>query len=95
MIIAAQIGPTAQREDMKQETDRAEKCYTDTDCISKFNNRNKPKVNNQLPNTIEYFLSGPSYEHDKKKSAKITQQLQRDFEDVFNGIGCFYETFSL
>ena len=29
----------------------------------------------------------------KKKSAIITQQLQIDFEDVFNGIGCFDGTF--
>ena len=30
-----------------------------------------------------------------KKSAGITQQPQRDFEDVFNGTGCFEGTFSL
>ena len=30
-----------------------------------------------------------------KKSAEITQQQQRDFEDVFNRIGCFDGTFSL
>ena len=27
-------------------------------------------------------------------SAEITQQLQKDFEDVFNGTGCFDGTFS-
>ena len=42
-----------------------------------------------LYNTVAHFLPGPNYDSDKKKSAEITQQLQRDFEDVFNGIGCF------
>ena len=28
-------------------------------------------------------------------SAEITQQLQREFKDVFDGIGCFNGTFSL
>ena len=87
--------PTAQREDMKQEAERAEKCYTNTDGISKSSNKNKPMVNNQLSNTVEYFFSGPSYNSDEKKSAEITQQLQRDLEDVFNRNGCFDGTFSL
>ena len=49
---------------------------------------------NQL---IQYdsFLLDPSCDSDKKMSAEITWQLQRDFEDVFNGIGCFDGTFSL
>ena len=63
---------TAQREDMKQETNMAEKFYTNTDSISNSNNRNKPTVNNQLSNTAEYFLLGLSYDSDKKKSAKLT-----------------------
>ena len=46
-------------------------------------------------NTITCFLPGPNYDSDKKRSAEITQQLQRDFKDVFNGIGCFGGTFSL
>ena len=50
--------PATQREDTKQETDRAKKWYTNTDSISKSNNKNKPMVSNQLPNTAEYFLSG-------------------------------------
>ena len=51
-------------------------------------------TNYQLSNTVEYFLPGPSYDSDKKKSVQITQSLQRDFKDVFNGIGCFDGTFS-
>ena len=67
--------PTDQREDMKQETNRAEKCYTNTDSISKYNNKYMSMVNNQLSNTVEYFLWGLSYDSDKKKSAQLTQQL--------------------
>ena len=52
-------------------------------------------VNNKLSNTIHYLLQGPICDKDKKVSAKITQQLQRDFEGVFNVIGCFDGTFSL
>ena len=31
----------------------------------------------------------------KKASAEITKQLQKEFEDVFTGIGCFDRMFSL
>ena len=85
--------PLAQREIMNQETNRAEKCYTKTDSISKSNYKNKATVENQLCNTVKYFLSGPSYDSDKEKSTELMQQLQRDFEDVFNGIGWFDDTF--
>ena len=67
------IRTTAQREDTKQETNRVEKYYTNTDSISKSSNKNKPMVDNQLSNTLENFLPGPSYDSDKKKSAEITQ----------------------
>ena len=49
-------------------------------------NANKP------PN---YFLSGPNCDTDKKKSAELTQQIHKEFNDAFNGIGCFEGTFSL
>ena len=65
--------PTPQREDMKQDTNIAEKCYTNTDSNSKSNNKNKLTVNNQLSTTVEYSLSGPSYDNDKKKSVELTQ----------------------
>ena len=52
-------------------------------------------VNNKLSNKIDLFLPGPHCDSDKKMSAEITQQLQRDFEDVFHGIVCFDGTFSL
>ena len=38
--------PVVQREDTRQETDRAEKCYTNTDSISRSSNKNKPMVDN-------------------------------------------------
>ena len=36
-------------------------------------------------NTINYFLLGPNQDNDKRVRAEITQQLQRDFKDVFTG----------
>ena len=88
--------PAAQREDTKQETKRAEKYYTNTNSISKSNSTkiSQWSITNYLT-TVEYFLPGLNYDSDKKKSAEITQQLQRDFEDVFNRIGCFHGTFLL
>ena len=72
MIIAVQTS-SLPREYIKQEINRAEKCYTNTDNISKSNNKNKPTADNQLPNTSENFLPGLSYDSDKKKSAEIKQ----------------------
>ena len=43
---------------------------------------------------INYFLSHSNQDNDKWASTEITEQLQRDFKDVFTGIGCF-GTFSL
>ena len=36
------IRPTVQRKETKQETGRTEKCYTNTDSISKSNNKKNP-----------------------------------------------------
>ena len=80
---------------MMQETDGTKKCYTDTDSISESDNADKPMVNNKLSNTIDYFLPGPNCDSDKTVGAEITHQLQRDFEDVLKGIGCFDGIFSL
>ena len=46
-------------------------------------------------NNITYFLPGPNSDSDTRGSTDITQQLQKEFKDVFNGIGCFNGTFSL
>ena len=85
----------AQSMDTTQETNRSEKCYIHKDCISKSDNTDKSQINNKLANAIGYFLPGPNCDSDKRMNAEITQQLQKDFEDVFNGIGCFDGTFSL
>ena len=61
---------------------------------SNFNNR---PGNIHLSNNdeIKYFLPGPSKESDINASTSITKQLQKKFEDVFIGIGCFDWMFSL
>ena len=74
-----QPGHEQQYPNMIQETDKANKFYTNTDSSSKSDNTDKQKVENKLYNTIDYFLPGPSHDNDKRVSAKITQQLQRDF----------------
>ena len=53
---------------------------------SNFNNRpdNNPLLSNSK---IKYFLPEPSKESDKTASTEITKQLQKEFEDVFTGIG--------
>ena len=53
-----------------------------------FNNRpyNAPLAVN---NEIEYLLPGASKDSDKKASTEITKQLQKEFQDVFTGIGSF------
>ena len=82
--------------ELKQETDRAEKCCTNMDSISKSKDNNtKPMVNTKSNKTTIYSLSGPNYENDKKKSTESAQQIHKDFEDVFNAFGCFAGTFSL
>ena len=70
----------------KQETGRAEKCYTSIDNISKStDNKTKAMVNTKPHKTTEYSLSGPNYESDRKKTADATQQMCKDFDDVFKG----------
>ena len=45
---------------MMLEANRDEKFYTNTDSISKFDNKDKPVVTDKEPNTINYFFSGPN-----------------------------------
>ena len=62
----------------KQETDGAEKCYTNMDSILKSRDNNtKPMVKTKSIKTTEYFLSGLTYKSDKKKSAESTQQIHK------------------
>ena len=58
----------------KQETSRDEKCYTNMDSISKLRyDKTKAMVKTKSHKTTEYFLLGPNYESDKKKSTETTQ----------------------
>ena len=86
---------TVQESKSKQERNEAEKCYKNMDSISKLRKNNtKQMVKTKSIKTMEYFLSDPTHES-KKKSAESTQQIHKDFDDMFNGIGCFEGTFSL
>ena len=42
-----------------------------------------------------YILLGPNQEVDRRASTKIKWQLQKEFQNVLSGIGCFVGTFSL
>ena len=46
-------------------------------------------------NPINYFASSSNIDADKRKSIKMTQIIHDKFGDVFNGTGCFKDTFSL
>ena len=79
-----------------QETGRAEKCCTNKDSISNSTNDNtKPMVEAKANKSTEYFLPGPTFDSNKRKSVESTQHIHKYFDDVFNGIGCFEGTFSL
>ena len=52
-------------------------------------------IDNNSMKSTNYFLSGPNCDMDKMKSAELTQQINREFNDVFNGIWCFEGMFSL
>ena len=55
---------------------------------------NEP-VTIETNNEIEYFLQGPHNVDDKRGSASITRQIQKEFEDLFMAIECFGGTFTL
>ena len=81
---------------IEQEKDRRWKCYINTDSISKFgNNSKKLKVKTNPNKQTKCFFAGPSSESNKRKGDESTQQIHKEFEDVFNGIGCLEGTFSL
>ena len=87
---------TAQESNTDQETDGAAKCCANTDSISKStNNSSKSTVHTNANKPTNYFLSGPNCDTDKRKSAELAQQIHKEFNDVFIGIGCFEGTFSL
>ena len=80
---------------MSQEIDASQRCYTNTDNVSKVKNEDKPMVTDNDNDNIKYFLPGPNSNNGKRVSVEITQWLQKEFKNLFNGIGCFNGTFSL
>ena len=54
-----------------QKADRAEKCYANTEYISKFDNKDNLTVIDKEPYTINYFLPGPNQDKDKTVSPEI------------------------
>ena len=42
-----------------------------------------------------HFIVGPDKEADMVASVKATQEFHNEYSDVFTGIGCFKDTFSL
>ena len=80
----------------EQEKEGRWKCCINTDSISKSGNNSKKsmaKINLDKP--TNYFIAGPTCGNEKRKSAESTQQIHKEFLDVFNDIWCFKGTFSL
>ena len=63
--------------------------------ITISDNKDKPMLIDSEMSNINYLLQRPNHNHDKRVNTEITQQLQRDFKDVFTKIGCFDGTFSI
>ena len=68
-------------------------CNANTD--SNISDSTNPTVTDKKNSKINYFLQGPNQDADRRSSAKIMQQLHKEFKDVFTGISCFDGTFSL
>ena len=51
------------------------------------NNNNGSTVNTNANTLTKYFLSCPNIETDKRKSAKLTQQIHTEFDNVFITLG--------
>ena len=56
-------------------------------------NTNPTVINNANNSKINFSLAGTHQVANGKMSAKLTKQLQEEWEDVFNGTGCFDGTF--
>ena len=82
-----------QKDEPKQEPVKAEKYQTNIGSIPKSNNKSKPMVESRLSETIDYFLSGLSYDSNKKKSAEITQQLHKDLKMYLMALGALMAHF--
>ena len=81
---------------VKQEIHGTRKCCTNMDGFFKTTNNSNGSTLKTNANTLtKYFLSCPNIETDKRKGAELTQQINTEFDNVFNAIGCFEGTFSL
>ena len=56
---------------------------------------NNKHITIEKNNEIKYFLPGPNKENDKGVTTDTTEQIQKEFEEVFMGIECFEGMFSL
>ena len=66
--------------------------YTNPGSNSKLNNSDA-FITAVKYNEVKYFPPDLSLEIDRRASTEIMKQLQRDFEDVLNGIVCFDRIF--
>ena len=80
---------------MSQEIDASGEYYTNTDSVSRFEKKDKLTVTDNDNNNIKYFLPSSNSDSDKRMITKITEWLQKEFQDGFNCMGCFNDTFSL
>ena len=66
-----------------------DKCYTNT-------NSNKNQVVNKKDKySINFFIAGPERSANIKASFELTKVVHIELKDIYTGIGCFQETFSL
>ena len=56
---------------------------------------NNESITKEMNIETKYSVPGPNKGNDKRASRNITKQIQKEFEEVFTGIGCFQWTFSL
>ena len=71
----------------RQEAGGPVKCHTNGNSDLSSDSADKPMVNS---NEFEYFLPGLNQDNYIRENTETTKQLQRDFEDVFSGIECFF-----
>ena len=81
---------------MEQKTHAVEKgcANKDADLKTKQDANGHNSQKNAIK-TINYFFSSSNVDADKRKSKELTQEIHNTFGDVYNGIGCFKDTFSL
>ena len=80
---------------MMQEAGRAEKCYANTDSISKFDNKGKPMFIDKEPNTTKYFLPGSNQDNYKEQALKSQNNYRYILKMYFLGKVPLMEHFPL